>query len=142
MYEKLGASSSDGGVIVKYLGDALLCIFPMGSENEVVNCALKLRQAFAQIVSRRGLSVETDLEIALAQANRHRDIRAPIVAAVGRVGEEVNRAETIGHHRGIRSRSASMTGSSRTIHPPLPDFKVKWQTEPLKVWKWWNSNVN
>jgi class 3 adenylate cyclase len=51
MYEKLGDIIVEhGGAIVKYLGDALLCVFPTDSENEAVDCALKLRPAFAQEV--------------------------------------------------------------------------------------------
>jgi adenylate cyclase len=117
MYEKLGdIIVEDGGAIVKYLGDALLCVFPADTENEAVDCALKLRPAFAQIVSCRGLSVETELEIGLGSGQAaagtfgHKSLLQWDV-----LGEEVIRAETIGHHRASRSPSASTTGSSRTI---------------------------
>ena len=51
-------------------------------------------------------------------------------------GEEVNRAETIGHHRGIAitERVHDRIKSNYPVRR-LPDFKVKWQTEPLKVWE-------
>jgi class 3 adenylate cyclase len=138
MYEKLGdIIIAHGGAIVKYLGDALLCVFPAGTENEAVNCALKLRPAFAQIVSRRGLSVETELEIGVASGQvasgtfGHRSLPQWDV-----VGEEVNVAATIGHHRGIAitERVYDRVRSNTPVRR-LPDFNVKWQTEPLQVWE-------
>ena len=138
MYEKLGdIIIAHGGAIVKYLGDALLCVFPAGTENEAVDCALKLRPAFSQMVSLRGLSVETELEVGIASGQvasgtfGHRSLLQWDV-----LGEEVNRAATIGHHRGI-----AITGrvhdrlKSNTPVRRLPDFNLKGQTEPLNVWE-------
>jgi adenylate cyclase len=138
MYEKLGdIIVAHGGAIVKYLGDALLCVFPADAENEAVDCGLKLRQAFAQIVSRRRLSVETELEIGVAAGQvasgtfGHRSLLQWDV-----LGEEVNRAAAIGHHRGIAltERVYDRVKSNYPVHR-LPDFNVKWQTEPLKIWE-------
>lgn len=138
MYEILGdIIVTHGGTIVKYLGDALLCVFPAGMENESVDCALKLRPAFAQIVSRRGLSVETELEIGIAAGQvasgtfGHRSLLQWDV-----LGEEVNRAATIGHHRGIAIAERVYGRVKADYHiRRLPDFNVKWQTEPLQVWE-------
>jgi len=138
MYEKLGdAIVEHDGTIIKYMGDALLCVFPADTENKAVDCALKLRQAFAQIVSRRGLSVETELEIGIGSGKvaagtfGHRSLLQWDV-----FGEEVIRAETIGHHRGIAitERVHDRVKSNYTVRR-LPDFNVKWQTEPLRVWE-------
>jgi class 3 adenylate cyclase len=138
MYEKLGdIIIAHGGTLVKYLGDALLCVFPADTEKEAVDCALKLRQAFAQMVSHRGLSVETELEIGIASGQvatgtfGHRSLLQWDV-----LGEEVNRAETIGHHRGIAitERVYERVKSNYPVRR-LPDFNVKWQIEPLKVWE-------
>jgi len=138
MYEKPGdAIVEHGGTIVKYLGDALLCVFPADAENEAVDCALKLRPAFAQIVSRRGLSVETELEIGIASGQvvsgtfGHRSRLQWDV-----LGEEIIRAETIGHHRGI-AITERVYDRVKSDHPArrLPDFNVKWQVEPLKIWE-------
>ena len=138
MYEKLGDIIVEhGGTIVKYLGDALLCVFSADTETKVVDCALKLRTAFAQIVSRRGLSVETELEIGISSGQvatgtfGHRSLLQWDV-----LGEEVNRAETIGHHRGI-AITEHVYDRVKSNYPVrrLPDLSVKWQTEPLKVWE-------
>jgi len=138
MYERLGDIIVEhDGAIVKYLGDALLCAFPADTENKAVDCALKLRPAFAQIVSRRGLSVETELEIGIGSGQvatgtfGHRSLLQWDV-----LGEAVIRAETIGHHRGIAitERVHDRVKSNYPVHR-LPDFDVKWQTEPLKVWE-------
>ncbi len=138
MYEKLGdIIIAHGGDIVKYLGDALLCAFPAGTENTAVDCALKLRQAFAQIVSRRGLSVETELEIGIASGQvasgtfGHWSLLQWDV-----LGEEVNQAATIGHHRGIAitERVYDRVKSKYPVRR-LPDFKARRQAESLKVWE-------
>jgi class 3 adenylate cyclase len=138
MYEKLGDILVEHDeTLVKYLGDALLCAFPADTENKTVDCALKLRPAFAQIVSGRGLSVETELEIGIGSGQvatgtfGHRSLLQWDV-----FGQEVNLAETIGHHRGIAitERVYERVKSNYTVHR-LPDFNVKWQIEPLKVWE-------
>jgi adenylate cyclase len=138
MYEKLGDIIVEhGGTLVKYLGDALLCVFPADAENKAVDCALKLRQAYAQIVNNRRLSIETELEIGIGSGQvaagtfGHRSLLQWDV-----LGEEVIRAETIGHHRGIAitERVHDRVKSNYPVRR-LPDFNVKWQTEPLKVWE-------
>ncbi len=138
MYEKLGdIIVAHGGTIVKYLGDALLCVFPAGTENQAVDCALKLRPAFAQIVSGRGLSVETELEIGLGSGQvatgtfGHRSLLQWDV-----LGEEVNVAAMIGHHRGIAitERVYDRVKSNYSVRR-LPDFNVKRQTEALEIWE-------
>ena len=138
MYEKLGGIIVEHeGTIVKYLGDALLCVFPAGTENEAVDCALKLRPAFAEVVSRRGLSIETELEIGLGSGQVATGIFGHRTLLQWDVfGEEVNRAATIGHHRGI-AITERVYDRVRSNYPVrrLPDFNVKWQTEPLKVWE-------
>ena len=138
MYEQLGdIIVAHGGTIVKYLGDALLCVFPAGAERQAVDCALRLRPAFAHIVSRRGLSVETELEIGLASGLvatgtfGHRSLLQWDV-----LGEEVNVAATIGHHRGI-AITEHVYDQVKSNYPVrrLPDLNVRWQTEPLKIWE-------
>ena len=138
MYEGLGDIIVEHkGEIVKYMGDAMLCVFPAGSENEVVACCLKLRKAFSDLMSGRGLPGDIELEIGIGSGEvvmgmfGHRSLMQKDV-----FGEEVNRAATIGHHRGIavtervRDKVKRKYGTRR-----LPDFRVKWQREPLKVWE-------
>ena len=138
MYEKLGdIIVAHSGAIVNYLGDALLCIFSAGTEDKAVDCALKLRTAFAQIVSRRGLSVETELEIGISSGQvTTGTFGHPSLLQWDVLGDEVNRAETIGHHRGIAvtERVYDRVQSHYPIRR-LPDLNVKWQTEPLKIWE-------
>ena len=51
-------------------------------------------------------------------------------------GEEVNRAAMIGHQRGIaiKERVYDRVKMNRETRR-LPDFNVKWQEEPLKIWE-------
>jgi len=138
MYERLGDLIVEyRGEIIKYLGDAMLCVFPAGSEKQVVECSLKIRKAYADLVERRGIPHETELEIGLSagpvamgtfghQSLRMRDI----------FGEEITRAAVIGHHRGIAmTENVYHKIKDEYKTERLPDLTVKWQTEPLKVWE-------
>jgi adenylate cyclase len=138
MYEKLGDIIVEyGGEIIKYMGDAMLCVFPAGSENEVVECALGLRQAFADMARQRGLPTDTELEMGIGSGAvaigefGHRSMRQKDV-----FGEEVNRAAKIGHHRGIAiTERVYEQVKAKYETQRLPDWSVKWQEEPLKVWE-------
>ena len=138
VYEKLGdIIVKHKGEIIKYMGDAILCVFPGGSECEVVKCAIELRAAYTNIVNSRNISHDTELEIGIDSGVvatgvfGHRSLMQKDV-----FGDEVNRAAMIGHHRGIaitekvRNR---IKMDYRTVQ--LPDMKAKWQKEPLKVWE-------
>jgi class 3 adenylate cyclase len=130
VYEKLGD-------IIKYLGDAILCVFPADSENDVIQCSLNLRKAYSDIIRKRDISQDTELEIGIASGTLevgifgHKSLRQKDI-----FGDEVNRAATIGHHRGIAITENvydKIKNNYKTAK--LPEFKVKWQDEPLQVWE-------
>jgi adenylate cyclase len=138
MYEELGdLIVGHGGEILRYVGDAILCIFPGGSENEVVECSRRLRKAFAALVERRCLPPEVELEIGIGSGQvaigilGHRSLKQKDI-----FGEEVNRTAMIGHHRGI-AITDRVCDAVKVMYETrrLPDFRVKWQDEPLKVWE-------
>ena len=91
-----------GGEILKYLGDAMLCIFPTGGERDAVDCALESRQVFAGLVEERALPPDTELEFGIGSGEvvvgvfGHRSLLQKDV-----FGEQVNRTAVIGHHRGV-----------------------------------------
>lgn len=138
MYEGLGDIIIEHkGEIVKYLGDAMPRVFPAGCENEAIECSLKLRRAFSGMVSRSGLPPDTELEVGIGSGEvvtgifGHRSLRQRDV-----FGEEVNRVAMIGHHRGIAITErvydeVKMGYATRQ----LPDVRLKWQDEPLRVWE-------
>ena len=138
MLETLGeAIVGHQGEIIKYLGDAILCVFPAGAEQDAVACAMAMRQAFAGLVSSWGLPPDTELEVGISSGEvaigtfGHRSLRQRDV-----FGEDVNRAAKIGHHRGI-AITEPVYERVRASHETrrLPDFEVKWQSEPLRVWE-------
>lgn len=138
MYESLGdLIVAHQGEIIKYLGDAILCLFPAHNEVETVRCAQRMRTAYAELVNRREISHDTELEVGIDTGEveigivGHASLRTKDVFS-----EHVNRAAVIGHHRGIAVTDAVYrTISSHYKMAPLPDVKLKWQTEPLKVWE-------
>lgn len=128
---------SHGGTIVKYLGDSMLCVFSDGAERQAVACALEMRPTFATLARQRDLPPDTELEVGIASGEvatgvfGHRSLRMRDV-----FGEVVSVAETIGHHEGI----AVTEGVRDAVHTTyetrrLPDLKVKWQDEPLRIWE-------
>jgi len=135
-YEKLGdVIVEHGGEIIKYLGDAILCIFD--SANQAVACGLKLRATYSDIVRRRNLPGDTELEIGITAGEvgigifGHESLMQKDV-----FGEVVSRAAMIGHHRGI-AITESVYDKIKTSYETnrLPDFTVKWQDQPLKIWE-------
>lgn len=138
IYEKLGDIIVEyNGEIIKYLGDAILCVFPADSENDVIQCALNLRKAYSDIIRMRDISQDTELEIGITSGTvevgifGHKSLRQKDI-----FGDEVNRAATIGHHRGIAiTENVYDKVKSNYKTAKLPEFKVKWQDEPLQVWE-------
>jgi class 3 adenylate cyclase/8-oxo-dGTP pyrophosphatase MutT (NUDIX family) len=137
-YERLGdIIVAHNGEILKYLGDAILCVFPADRENNAVDCAKKLREAFAGLVKERRLPPDTELEIGIGSGEieigifGHRSLLQKDA-----FGQAVIQAAVIGHHRGIAitenvyERIKADYETNR-----LPDIEVKWQDEPLKVWE-------
>ena len=138
VYEKLGdIIVAYQGEIIKYMGDAILCIFPADSESQAVKCALESRKAFRDIVNARAILHETELEVGISSGEvrvglfGHRSLRQKDV-----LGEEVSRAATIGHHRGI-AITENVYDKVRMDYETskLPELQVKWQKEPLRLWE-------
>jgi len=137
MYERLGdLVVGYGGEIIRYLGDAILSVFPAGFEIEAVACGQEMQKVFAEMVERRELGGEIELEVGIGSGKvvvgecGHHTLRQKDV-----FGEEVNRTAKIGHYRGVAITERvyeQVRGSYETKR--LPDLLVKWQKEPLKVW--------
>ena len=138
MYERLGDIIVEHKVeILKYVGDAMLCVFPAGCASETVACSLKLRRAFSSMVSGRGLPPETELEVGIGLGEvttgvfGHRSLRQRDV-----FGQEISCVTTIGHHRGIAITERVYDEVKEQYETrQLPEFRVKWQNEPLRVWE-------
>jgi class 3 adenylate cyclase len=119
LYETLGDIVVEHqGELIKYLGDGFLSVFPVGLEQKAVASAVAMREAFSEMVGRWGLPADTELEVGID------------------VGEVVNRAARIGHHRGvaITERVCEKVRDAYAVRR-LPDVQLKWQEEPLKVWE-------
>lgn len=138
MYEVLGdIVVSQGGELIKYLGDGFLCVFPDGSEEKAIACGIKMREAFFEMVKKWELPTETELEVGLAAGEvfegvfGHRTLKQKDV-----FGEAVNRAAMIGHHRGV-AVTEHIYESVKDVYSfhRMPDMKLKWQDEPMKLWE-------
>jgi adenylate cyclase len=128
---------SAGGRLVKYLGDAVLSVFPEGGAADAVRAGICLRREYASLIAELGTSAETDMEVGISAGPveegevGHRSLRTPDV-----FGECVNEAAMIGHHRGI-----AITEAVRKRLPPefetrpVAPFPVKWRAEALAVYE-------
>jgi class 3 adenylate cyclase len=88
------------------------------------------------LAASRKLPGEVELEVGIAAGKvavgvcGHRTLRRKDV-----FGDAVNQAATIGHYCGVAITGPvyERVGASCATRR-LPDFDVKWQREPLKVW--------
>jgi class 3 adenylate cyclase len=137
-YERLGdIIVAHSGEIIKYLGDAILCVFAAGYEKDAIDCASELRAAFADMVKEKGLPPDTELEIGIGSGEVEVGLfghRSLVLKDV--FGQAVLQAAVIGHHRGIAiTESVYERIKAEYETNRLSDFEVKWQDEPLKVWE-------
>jgi class 3 adenylate cyclase len=98
-----------------------------------------LRKAYSDIIRKRDISQETELEIGITSGTvevgifGHKSLRQKDI-----FGDEVNRAATIGHHRGIAiTENVNVYDKVKLKYKTakLPELKVKWLDEPLHVWE-------
>jgi len=125
------------GEIIKYLGDAILCAFPADTEIQAVQCALELRLAFSEIIPKKALPPDTELEIGIGSGEvalgvfGHTSLRQKDI-----FGAQVNLVARIGHHQGIAiTERVYETIKTNYATRRLADLIVKWQDEPVKVWE-------
>ena len=137
-YDKLGELIvTNGGEIVKYMGDSILSIFPEGKETNAITCALAMRKKYDEIVRQRNISHETELEIGISAGEMetgvigHRTLRYKDI-----FGEAVNEAAMICHHRGIAITEAVFREIKEKFETvELPEKNLKWREVPLLVWE-------
>ena len=139
VYEDLGELVvSTDGEIVKYAGDSMFVLFPAGSEPRVVDCALRMRRAYADLADAHGLSsTVTELEVGIASGEiamgvfGHESLRQKDA-----FGDKVNEAAVLMHHRGVAiTRDVFEKPPDGVQTRQLPDLQAKWQQGPLESWE-------
>jgi adenylate cyclase len=137
-YEIMGEIVVDkGGELIKYLGDGFLCIYPEDLTDAAVSSALEMRKGFPELIKRWKLPPDTELEVGISGGEiaeglfGHKSLRQKDI-----FGDIVNQAAIIGHHRGIAITEWIYKKISKK-HPTLllPDVKLKWLDNPMKVWE-------
>jgi class 3 adenylate cyclase len=126
-----------GGRIVKYIGDAMLSVFPAGLEKAAVRCALDTERAFDDLVGELGLDPEVRLHTGINTGMvytgvfGHRSLQGRDV-----FGNTVNEASIMTRGQGVCITEAvckAIGDAFRTER--LPDIQVKWQSVPIKAWR-------
>ena len=126
-----------GGSIIKYIGDAILCVFPRGAEEDALRCAIDMRSGLTSLLRRYSVDEGAQLEAAIDSGSvtrgrfGHRSLLTDDV-----MGETVARASVLNRHRGIvvsRAVRDALPRSFRTEElPPLP---MKWRSDSLEAWR-------
>ncbi len=137
-YEKAGDAVVDnGGSILKYIGDAILCVFPRGRENEAVRCAVRMRKDFAALVESYKMAQVADLGAAVSSGDvtrgvfGHRSLRVDDV-----MGETVAHAAVLNRLAGIKVTDKVRQALGAEFHAEeLPPLSLKWTSENLRVWE-------
>ena len=129
--------ASRGGRIIKYLGDSILAVFPEDAAELAVAAGACARAEYAALVRALETDVESDLEVGISCGpvqegiTGHESFRAFDV-----VGECVNQAAMIGHHRGIAVTGPVRARLSAAYETrPLEPLNLKGAAEPLEVWE-------
>ncbi len=126
-----------GGRIVKYIGDAILSVFPSGRERAAVRCAIDTERDFEILVKDMNLDPEVALNTGINSGEvyagifGHRSLRGEDI-----FGNTVNEASMMTRGKGICITEAvknAIGDSFRT--EKLPDVQVKWKSEPIKAWR-------
>jgi class 3 adenylate cyclase len=137
-YELVGNAVVDsGGTLVKYLGDAVLSVFPEGREGNAVRCAIRQRQDFTALVRAHAPGDAAHLEAAISSGEvsqgtfGHSSLRTEDI-----MGDVVAHASVLNRIPGIVVTEAvknALGGTFRTKElPPLP---VKWDAKPIQPWQ-------
>jgi len=143
MYARLGEEVvRRGGEVIKYLGDGLLAVFAVNDDapaatRRAVEAGVAMRRAYAELVSRHGLRVATELEVGVSLGRCERGIVGHESLRCADVfGEAVSVAAVIGHHRGIAVTAQVREAlGSRFATTQLPHATVKWLDAPLELWE-------
>ena len=136
-YEVAGdAVVSCGGSILKYIGDAVLCVFPTGREKEAVRCALRMRGAFAGLLRSYSVREGSQLGVAVSSGEvtrgvfGHQSLRLDDI-----MGDIVMHAAILNRIPGIKVtdkvREAVMTEFTTTELPSMP---MKGKPGTLRAW--------
>jgi len=137
-YETVGAEAvAGGGAILKYIGDALMAVFPAGGEIDAVRAGLAMRAAFADLAARWQLDPECCLEVGISAGEVTRGVFGhPSLGQDDVMGETVSHAAMLQHHRGVAvTRSVRDAVGDAFATETLPDLPVKFSAEPLASWR-------
>lgn len=138
MYETLGDIIVEkDGEILKYMGDAILSIFPENSEIMAVECAKEMRKAHRELLEKYDISIESPLQVSIGSGNvavgifGHKSLLMKDV-----FGETVNETAIILHHKGITvTKEVYEKVSHKFKLTALEDQELSWREKPLEIWE-------
>jgi adenylate cyclase len=137
-YDKAGDAVVDnGGSIVKYIGDAILCVFPRGRENEAVRCAVRMRKDFAALVETYVKAQVAELGAAVSSGEVFRGVIGHKSLRVDDVmGVTVAHAAVLNRLPGIKVTDPVRRAIGPEFHAvELPPLSLKWTSENLRAWE-------
>ena len=126
-----------GGKLLKYMGDAILSVFPDKSEIDAIRCAMQIRSKYKELLDKLNLDTDSEVEIGIGAGVLsigvfgHSSLKMPDI-----FGQAINETAMIMHYRGIALTEEAYRNVQKAIHAEeVTPKEVKWQKEPLRVWK-------
>jgi adenylate cyclase len=125
-----------GGVIIKYLGDAVFGIFDIGREVDAVRAGIEMRERFVEVTKEFGVDEMTEMEVGISCGSCvHGTFGHPSLLVTDVFGDAVNEAAVIMHHRGVAITKPVFEAVREKIHcEKLEDLNTKWRETPLERW--------
>ena len=136
-YERVGdAVVNRRGTLIKYIGDAILSVFPKGTEAEAVECGIEMRRQYAALIEEFGAKTESDLEIGIGAGEVYfGTFGHPSLRTTDVFGEKVNETAIIMHYRGVAvTEDVKKALGDRFDLVRQPDVKPKWSDKAVAIW--------
>lgn len=128
---------SEGGSLVKYLGDGFVALFGDNGYVNAVSAAIRMRRAFESLLGDYEITVESELETGIAAGKIGiAEVGHPSLRSKEVMGRAVMEASMIGDYRGIAVTEAVRNGiTDRYETRPIESMKVKWRPDPMPLWE-------
>ncbi len=143
-YESIGnIITKKGGEVIKYIGDCILSTLQKDSELTAINCAIKMRLCYIEMIKKYNIKTETELEVGIGSGEiiygifGHESLRSKEI-----FGNIVNLVSRISCHRGIAiTEGVYMKVKNDIALKFLKELKIKGDDKSHNIYEVTNNLV-